>query len=200
MDIGKIRTSTMSMADRICEMLELIEKGFVENRREFLADALKKEDEINRSEKSLTENILELSKAAGSDKDKKELASVHQIIEMVERMGDEAASLVERIEIKVAENLLFSDEGVEQFVQTYGAMKKSVEMMRQFLKNKDANLKERVIDNGFHVKSLVERYRQEHADRLVKGLCSPIAANMYFDMLDFTGNLARHSSNIVKLF
>lgn len=199
MDIDKIRSGALSMAGHVYEMLELIEKGFIENRKEFLTDALKKEDEINRSERSLTEKILELSKTAGSAKEKKEFVQIHQIVEMFERMGDEAASLVERIEIKVAENLLFSDEGVEQFVGTYGAMKKSVEMMCQFLKNKDANLKERVIDNGFHVKSLVERYRQEHADRLVKGLCSPIAANMYFDMLDFTGNLARHSSNIVKL-
>jgi len=56
-----------------------------------------------------------------------------------------------------------------------------------------------VIDNGFRVKGLVEQYRKEHADRLVQGLCTPMGANMYSDMLDFTGNLARHSSNIVKL-
>ena len=46
----------------------------------------------------------------------------------------------------------------------------------------------------------MERYRKEHADRLVQGICTPLGANMYFDMLDFTGNLARHSSNVVKLF
>ena len=36
--------------------------------------------------------------------------------------------------------------------------------------------------------------------RLIEGLCTPLGANMYFDMLDFTGNLARHASNVVKLF
>ena len=79
-------------------------------------------------------------------------------------------------------------------------MKRSVEMMIEFLKRRDTALKERIIDNGFHVKELVERYRKEHFERLVQGICTPMAANMYFDMLDFTGNLARHSSNIVKLF
>ena len=123
-----------------------------------------------------------------------------QVVETLERMGDETANLVERIEIKVAEKLLFSDLGVSEFNETFGAMKRSIEMMIEFLKKKDPALKDRIIDNGFHVKELVERYRKEHFERLVQGICTPMAANMYFDMLDFTGNLARHSSSIVKLF
>ena len=72
-------------------------------------------------------------------------------------------------------------------------------MMREYLRSQNEALKESTIKNGFHVKDLVERYRKEHADRLVQGDCTPMAANMYFDMLDFTGNIARHASNIVKL-
>jgi Na+/phosphate symporter len=115
-------------------------------------------------------------------------------------MGDEAASLVERVEIKNAEHLLFSEIGVAQFNETYKVMKKSVDMMRIFLKGRSEELRERIIDNGFSVKALVQRYREEHTERLVKGICTPMAANMYFDMLDFTGNLARHASGVVKAF
>ncbi len=200
MDIKNIKTKTTSMADRIHEMIELIEKGFMENKLEFLSKAIKEEEWINQTEKDLTGSILELSKSSKKESDKKEIFILEQVVEMLERMGDEAASLVERIEIKVSENLLFSDIGVAQFNETYRAMKKSVDMMREFLKEKNSALKERIIENGFHVKELVERYRNEHTDRLIKGICTPMAANMYFDMLDFMGNLARHSSNIVKLF
>lgn len=197
MNIDEIRAKTESMVDRLQEMLDLIEKGFMENRTEFLTEAMKKEDEINEFEKGVTKAILELSMASGGGKG---LVILQQMAEIFERMGDEAANIIERIEIKITEKLLFSDTGVDQFNETYSVMKKSVSMMRDFLKKRDSNLKERVIDNGFHVKELVERYRKEHADRLIKGLCTPMSANMYFDMLDFTGNLARHSSNIVKLF
>ena len=197
MDIKEIRDKAMSMAEKVYEMIELIEKGFMENKANFLSEAMKKENEINELEKALTQRILELSR---SSKEKKELSLLEQMVETLERMGDEAANLIERIEIKVHEKLLFSDIGVEQFNETYRAMKKSVEMMKEFLGGKDSGLKDRIIDNGFHVKELVERYRKAHADRLVQGLCTPMGANMYFDMLDFTGNLARHSSNIVRLF
>ncbi|MFH0764653.1 MAG: PhoU domain-containing protein [Candidatus Omnitrophota bacterium] len=197
MDIDDIERQALSMADMVGEIIELTEKGFMENKAEFLTDAMAKESQINEAEKSLTKNMLELS---ARSKDKKGLAALQQNVEMLERMGDEVASLVERIEVKVAEKLLFSEKTVEEFNETYKAMKQSVAMMREFLRTKDPAQKARIIDNGFHVKDLVERYRKEHADRLIQGLCTPMGANMYFDMLDFTGNLARHASNIVKLF
>ena len=200
MDINKIKLKTIFMADKIHGMLGLIEKGFMENKPEPLSEAMKEEREINEIEKNLTLAILELSKSTKEEDKKEEFSALLGVAETLERMGDEAANLIERMEIKIAERLLFSDTGVEQFNETYNAMKKSVDMMREFLKKPNPNLKERVIDNGFHVKELVERYRKEHNERLIKGICTPIAANMYFDMLDFTGNLARHSSNIVKLF
>ncbi|MFA5146768.1 MAG: PhoU domain-containing protein [Candidatus Omnitrophota bacterium] len=198
MDMNGMKEEVAKMAGTVYSMLGLIEKGFMENKPEPLAAAMKEEKAINGMEKELTGNILVLSKASG--KCRGELAVLAGVIEMLERMGDEALNLVERIEIKVEERLLFSDLGVAQFNETYDAMKRSVEMMVEFLKSRKPALKERVIDNGFHVKDLVERYRREHMDRFVKGLCTPMSANMYFDMLDFTGNLARHSSNIVKLF
>jgi len=197
--MNEIRTRATAMADTMCEMLASIEKGFMEHREEFLTDALKKESRINELEKAATARVLELSKALKDDTGRKELVALHQAVETLERMGDEAASLVERIEIKNAEHLLFSDLGVAQYNETFGTMKKSVEMMREFLGGKDGVLKERIIDNGFQVKALVERFRAEHADRLLRGICTPMAANMFFDMLDFTGNLARHSSSIAKL-
>ena len=200
MEIKEIKIKIIDMADRIWQILGLIEKGFMENKLEPLSDAIKEENLINEAEKILTKNIIELSKIMKSAESKQGLMIMEQMVETLESMGDEAANIIERIEIKVIENLLFSDLGVRQFNETFSAMKKSVEMMREFLNKKNPELKERVIDNGFHVKGLVERYRKEHFERLIQGLCTPMAANMYFDMLDFTGNLARHSSSIVKLF
>ena len=197
MNINEIKSKTILMADAVSEILDLVERGFMENNSSFLSEALKKEESINASEELLTKNIMDISKGAGG---KKELSALAQMVGTLERMGDEASALIERIEIKVAEKLLFSEKGVEEFIETYHAMKRSVNMMREFLKKPSSSLKESVIDNGFNVKGLVEKYRAEHADRLINGLCTPLGANMYFDMLDFTGNLARHSSNIVKLF
>ncbi|MDD5135818.1 MAG: PhoU domain-containing protein [Candidatus Omnitrophica bacterium] len=196
MGTNEIRLKTIEMADKVYEILKLVEDGFLKNKMEFLTVALQEEEDVNRMERALTEDIMALSKTGA---DKNELSVLAQTAEMLERMGDEATGLIERIEVKVSEKLLFSEDAVKEFNEIYGAMKESVDWMREFLRTKAAGLKPRVVDNGFRVKELVESYRKEHADRLVRGLCTPMGANMYFDMLDFTGNLARHASNIVKL-
>ena len=196
MDINEIKLKAVSMADKVYEILELVEDGFIKNKMDFLTIALQEEGEVNKMERLLTENIMSLSK---SPVYKSKLSGLAQMIEMLERMGDEATGLIERIEVKVHERLLFDEEAVAQFNETYKAMKSSVQMMREYLRTKDATLRDKVIANGLHVKKLVEDYRKAYADRLVQGNCTPMGANMYFDMLDFTGNLARHSSNVVKL-
>ena len=198
MDINEIKNNIIKMAGMVSEILDLVEKGFMEHKMEFLNAALNKEQVINGEEKALTQNILDLSRQAKGNLE--ELSALAQAVEMLERMGDEAAGLIERIEIKITEKLLFSEEGVTQFNETYKAMQGSIDMMKKFLLNKQPDLKKKILDNGFHVKFLVEHYRKEHADRLVKGVCTPMGANMYFDMLDFTGNIARHASNVAKLF
>jgi phosphate:Na+ symporter len=200
MNIKEIQDRILLMADKIYGSLLLIEKGFMDNRLEPLTQAIKEEQLVNETEKILTKSIIDLSGQTSSPDEKRDLVLMEQVVETLERMGDEEANLIERIEIKVAEKLLFSDSGVAEFNETFDAMKRSVEMMIGFLKKRDLLQRDRIIDNGFHVKGLVERYRKEHFERLVQGVCTPMAANMYFDMLDFTGNLARHSSSIVKLF
>ena len=197
MDMNEIKLGAIDMADRVYDILNLIEEGFIKNKMEFLTVAMDEEAQLNKMERLFTEKIMELSKTAA---DKKDLSSLAQMIEMLERMGDEATGLIERIEVKVSEKLMFSEEAVKEFNETYAAMKESAHMMREFLSINSPAIREQVINNGFHVKELVERYRKEHADRLVTSGCTPMAANMYFDMLDFTGNIARHSSNIVKLW
>ena len=196
MDINEIKLKTVSMADKVYEILDLIEDGFIKNKMDFLTVALQEESEINKMERLLTEDIMSLSKSSVY---KKKLSGLAQMTEMLERMGDEATGLIERIEVKVHERLLFDEKAVDQFNETYKAMKDSVQIMREYLRTNDLSLRDKVIENSLHVKKLVENYRKTHADRLVQGDCTPMGANMYFDMLDFTGNLARHASNIVKL-
>ena len=196
MDINEIRLKMVSMADKVYEILELIEDGFIKNKMDFLTVALQEEGEVNKMERLLTESIMELARSMD---DKTELANLAQMIEMLERMGDEATGLIERIEMKVHEKLLFSEMALKQFNETYRMMKTSVKVMREYLRSKDVALKDTVIKNGFQIKDMVELYRKEHADRLVRGDCTPMGANMYFDMLDFVGNIARHASNVAKL-
>ncbi len=199
MNIGELKDKIVDMAGKVESIVDLISKGFIENKSEYLKEALDIETEVNALEKALTAGILNVSHQTFEKDLKKELAVLAQVVENIERMGDECASLIERIEIKIEEKLLFTDIGVEQFNEVYDKMRVSVKGMIGVLNSPTDDGIREVSANGLHVKHLVEKYRKAHAERLVKGMCDPRSSNMYFDILDFTGNIARHSSYIVKI-
>ncbi len=186
----------LEMADTLKKVLDFIGDGFTEHKLSFLSKAIEAEKNINVLQKAVMDKVVADSKKKAMSKD--DLVTASQIAETLERIGDECINLIERIEIKIEEGLLFSEEGVKEYIEVFDSAKQSFDMASKVLRAADKALAERVIANGFHVKELVETYRKTHNERLVRGICDPRTSNMFFDMLDFTGNIARHSSNVVK--
>lgn len=193
----KIMTNLQRMADILWEMIELVYQGLMKNDTHYLNRALNKEHIMDDLEKEITASVIEASKTLDKNGQKK-LILLERAAQDIEQMGDELRYLIERIEIKIVENLLFSDIGVEQYKDVFEKMKKSVELAIKFLKENRNELLDMILNNGDSVKKTVEQYRTEHLQRLAKGICEPRAANMYFDMLDFTGNIARHCTDIAR--
>ena len=194
----KIIVNIKKMMGILSEMINLAYQGLMENDAHYLNRALNKERIIDDFEKEITASVVQVSKTL-DEKGQKGFVLLAQVAQNIERMGDELRYLMERIEIKIAENLLFSDIGIEQYKDVFEKMRKSVNLTIEFLSKNKSELLEMILNNGDDVKKTVEKYRAEHLGRLTKGICKPRAANMYFDMLDFTGNIARHCTNIARI-
>ncbi|MBL7084635.1 MAG: Na/Pi cotransporter family protein [Candidatus Omnitrophica bacterium] len=195
----KIIANLKKMTGILSEMINLVYQGFMENDTHYLNSALNKERIMDDLEKEITASVVHDSKTL-DEKGQKDFLLLAQVAENLERMGDELRYLMERIEIKIAENLLFSDIGVEQYKEVFEKMRKSVSPTIKFLNENKDELLERILNNGDDIKETVEKYRVEHLKRLTRGICEPRAANMYFDMLDFTGNIARHCTAIARIY
>ncbi len=195
----KIVVDLKKMTNTLSEMIDLVYQGFMENDTHYLNRALNKENIMNDLEKEITDSVVQLSKTL-DEKGQKEFVLFVQVAQNLERMGDELRYLMERLEIKIVEDLLFSDIGVEQYKDTFEKMRKSVNLTIEFLDKNKNELLETILKNGDDVKETVGKYRKEHLVRLTKGLCKPRAANMYFDMLDYMGNIARHCTAIARIY
>ncbi|MGB2705867.1 MAG: PhoU domain-containing protein [Candidatus Omnitrophota bacterium] len=195
----KITVNLKKMADIISEMINLVHQGFMENDAHYLNRALNKERIMDDLEREITASVVGVAKTLDK-KAEREIILLEQTAQNIERMGDELRYLMERMEIKIAENLFFSDIGVEQYREVFETMKKSAILTMEFLNTNKNELLDSILNNGEKIKELVEKYRKEHLKRLAEGICEARAANMYFDMLDFTGNIARHCTNIARTY
>ena len=194
----KIKKSTQEMAAIVIEMVDITYRGLNQNDIHVLDGVLNKERSLDSIEEEMICDIVELSKTL-DEPAKQKLVIMGQVAQNLERMGDEFRSLVERIEIKISDKLEFSEEGAAQYKEVFETMKKSVDLISEFLSTDKPELLDAVLANGDEIKKLVEDARSAHLERLTKGICQARASNMYFDMLDFTGNIARHCTNIARI-
>jgi phosphate:Na+ symporter len=195
---NELQDSLLKMSKAIMEMVDLVYKGFIQNDAHYLDSALNKERIVDDLEKKITVSLIETSREL-KDLERRQLVLLGQIAQNFERMGDELRYLIERIEIKIAEELFFSEIGMKQYQEVFEKMRSSVTLVDKFLGEKAMALLDQIKRNGDEMKQLVEQYRVEHLDRLTRGICQPRAANIFFDMLDFTGNIARHCTNIARI-
>ena len=194
-----LKTLLKQMSKAIVQMLELVYKGLMENDAHYLNSALNQERIVDDLEREITAKIIQITRKLDK-KVQKEFILLDETAEEIERMGDELRYLIERIEIKIVERLFFSEMGIKQYKQVFEKMHKSVSLTVKFLNENKLELLDMILNNGEQIKKLIEKYRVEHLERLVRGICQPRAANMYFDMLDFTGNIARHCTNIARSY
>ncbi|MFH1269965.1 MAG: PhoU domain-containing protein [Candidatus Omnitrophota bacterium] len=184
------------MSSLALSMLKNTFDGFIKHDSQILAVALKEEEQLNNMERNLADSLASISKDKGYDK--KNIMLLANIVEDLEEIGDYIKDMVERIEIKIEEKLLFSDDAVNEYKHLYNTVETELEDVDKALKMKDKNFAKRILCNDKHVDKLVKKYRDTHAKRFVSGVCEPRACNMFLNLLDFTAQISHHAKTIAK--
>jgi len=196
-DLTVLREEVNKMATLALSMLKNTFDGFMKHDSEILAGVLKDEERLNDMERALTSSLATISKDKSADKNNIILLS--NIIEDLEGIGDYIKDMIERIEIKIEEKLLFSDDAVDEYKHLYNVVETELSDVEKALRMNDKNFARRVLcvtEN--HVDNLVQKYRKSHAQRLVAGICLPRTCNMFLNLLDFTAQISHHTKAIAK--
>lgn len=196
-DLLSIREKINQMAGLTLSMLKNTFDGFMKHESDILSGVLKDEERLNDMERDLTSSLVAISKTKGADK--KNIMLLANIVEDLEEIGDYIKDMIERIEIKIEEKLLFSDDAVDEYKHLYNAVETELTDVEKALKMNDKNFAKRILcGEEDHVDKLVQKYRESHTQRLVEGICLPRACNMFLNLLDFTAQISHHTKTIAK--
>ncbi|MBU0548380.1 MAG: hypothetical protein KJ710_08345 [Candidatus Omnitrophica bacterium] len=196
-DLTVLREEVNKMATLVLSMLRNTFDGFMKHDSDILAGVLKDEERLNDTERSLTLSLVAIAKDKNADKNNIMLLS--NIIEDLEEIGDYIKDMIERIEIKVEEKLLFSDDAVDEYKHLYNVVETELSDVEKALRMDDKNFARRILcvtEN--HVDNLVGKYRESHAQRLIAGVCLPRTCNMFLNLLDFTAQISHHTKAIAR--
>jgi len=197
-DLANIRKEINQMAELTLSMLKTTFEGLMEHDLALLANVLEDEQRLNDMEKNITLSLIGISKGKITAMDKKNIMLLTNIIADLEEIGDYIKDMIERIEIKIEEKLLFSNEALDEYKHLYTVVETALSDAVNSLKNNDRNFARRLLCDEEHVDNLVEKYRDAHAQRLISGICDPRGCNMFLNLLDFTAQVFHHTKLIAK--
>ncbi|MDP3143049.1 MAG: PhoU domain-containing protein [Candidatus Omnitrophota bacterium] len=197
-NLTNIRSQIKEMSKLTLSMLKNTYDGFVKHDLDILSAVLKDEDRLNEMEKVITLFLIDVSREKPTAAEKKNIVFFTNIVADLEQIGDYIKDMIERIEIKIEEKLLFSDEALEEYKHLYDLVETELADADKSLRMNDRNYAQRVLCDGQHADVLVGKYRQAHAKRLMAGVCDPRTGNMFLNLLDFTAQISRHTKSIVR--
>jgi len=197
MQIKEIKQKILMMAQEVLKMWQMTHRAFMEHNRQLSSDILKSETVINNLEREISEALVVLGKSSRDKKERLMITSYIDIVGDLEMIGDYCKDILERIEIKIEERLFFSDDAVRDYNELYdkteGFLKRVVEAI---VKDDVSAIKDITIQEP--IDKIVEGIRSRHDQRLINGICSPFASNMFLNIVDFTIAVFKHTQNIAN--
>jgi phosphate:Na+ symporter len=197
-DLISVRAKVNEMGELALSMLRTTFDGFIKHDREILAGVLKNEQRLNEMEQAINLALIEIAKGKITAGAEKKMVFLTNIVADLEEIGDYVKDMIERIEIKIDEKLLFTEDAVVEYKHLYGVVEASLASIVNSLKLNNANFAEMVLCGKENVDRLIIKYRNAHAKRLIADQCDPRSGNMFLNLLDFTGQIFHHTKAIAR--
>lgn len=202
-NLNSIKKKVAGMSKTALRMWELTYEAFMEHDTDLITVALDEEEKLNELERQITAELVRLGRTTAAGSEKAKVRTWMEIVGDLELIGDYCKDTLERIELKIKEKLLFSDEAVEEYGHLYNKTGEALAAVVEALDRDNPALIRKPAKEEAYFKDLLELYRRHHEERMINGACLPFACNMYLNMLDFTGQIFDKSieiaSNIQRL-
>ncbi|MDO8661861.1 MAG: PhoU domain-containing protein [Candidatus Omnitrophota bacterium] len=197
-DLNSIKDKIIRMSRSASTMWQLTYGAFIEHDVELIAKALEEENKLNSLEEEINKSIIDLGRTKFTREEKARVIAYADIAADFELIGDYCKDILERIQIKIEEKLLFSEDAVKEYKELYNKTKDALEEVVFVLEKDNLALIKEVLREEEHIDGLVDKYRQHHSQRILAGACTPMSCNMFLNMLDFTAAVYYHIKKIAK--
>ena len=196
--VEAVKDELMHMGGIVQGMFDLLRTAFFEYDGSKLEERRKKfdnmEESVNKITTAISEYSSEIWQRGVSDEISTVLGCYVNASLDLERIGDRAENLIERID--VMDNYL-SVDAIEEFRDMFETTKSALDTSLQSMKDENAVQAWLVIQEiEKKVDEQERRYRKAHIDRLNRGECDPEKGVNFITLLSNLERISDHSNNI----
>jgi len=109
-------------------------------------------------------------------------------------------SLLDKMEIKVESNILFTDKALDEIKQLMVAVGAEFTDVKDFCFTRNPVLKKQIESDLDKVTKMIDEFDHVHQNRLITGVCMPQASYLYIDMTDSLKRMSRELAAFANTF
>ena len=189
------------ITERICNLFEEtvpilnnIYRGFVGQKINLLKESRTKFRESLKERLPGIENVVE-------QKDKTEAEQKFlTALPHLQRVALALDSLLDKMEIKVESNVLFTDKALDEIKQLMVAVGAEFTDVKDFCFTRNPVLKKQIESDLDKVTKMIDEFDHVHQNRLITGVCMPQASYLYIDMTDSLKRMSRELAAFANTF
>ena len=194
--INLAQQELLRMAYFAGENIKLSVEGLLERDSKKLTAMLAQEEIVNRLEKELMRYLAKVSQSGMSDDMSIHHAGLLHAANDIERVSDHAENIAELAQVVIEEDIVFSDEAIEEIKSMYGLVTEIYDIAIRSLKDNDTSLVPRVDELESQIDTKEEELRENHIRRLKEGRCTAAAGVIFLDLIINFERMGDHSNNI----
>ena len=188
---SEINNDVLGMLNSTKEMLEMLYEGF----KTHNLDSPGKGEEI---EKKLYKDSERLLKSLLDEKAEEGIKYFIPVPEHFNRIGHGLRKMLNAINKKVTGDILFSDKSVTETYKLFNELQELLTCLDDCINTCSRVLIDHICGRVKALCELADEYAIFHEDRLISGVCTPMNAPIYLDILDSFKSITWHTGEITR--
>jgi Na+/phosphate symporter len=189
----EIKNDSLRMIIHTKEMLEMIYEGFRKHNLSSIGKVEESEEKLYKESECLLKLILE-------EKSNEDIKQFIPVPEHFDRIGKELNKLFNATKKKIREDMLFSDKSVKEAYKLFDETLILLKSVSNCISTSNDDLAKHMDGNGKRLCELADEYAIFHEDRLIAGVCTPINAPVYLDILESFSSVIWNVRKILQKF
>ncbi len=189
--LDEIKNDTLRMINHTKEILEMIYDGFSKHNLSSIGKVEEVEEKLYKDSECLLKSIL-------GERSNEGIKHFISVPEHFDRIGKGLNKLFNATKKKIREDMLFSDKSVKEVYKLFDETLVLLKSVSNCISTSNNELAKHMDGNGKRLCELADEYAVFHEERLIAGVCMPINAPVYLDILDSFTSLIWHVRKILQ--
>lgn len=196
--LAQARSETLRMAKVARDMVDETLLFLQDNDLKKIAGLDKKEDLTDVLQKEITNFLVKLSQKSITQETSQEVASMMNMVNDLERVGDHCENLWTLNQRKLDQKITFSEIAMNEISEISELTREFLATIIQALEDKNTGIFEEAhrLEDG--IDDIEERLRNNHIKRLNTGECTVNSGLIFIDMLHNFEKIGDHTYNFAK--